>query len=361
MKQYICLAPSPWSAAPTRTQHLMSRLRDAKILYFEPSCPIGSRAHKKPARQVRPGVTVYTLPPVLHVEPQHSLLLERQHRRLARFIQQKLDVHRFRDPILWATSPEQVHLLDKLPLRGMVYDCDQDWPQLPLEWESDLALAAEVIFAASPGLIKHLAPCNDNIALLPNGVNFPMFSREGLETPPELQGLKAPVLGWVGRIHRDTDLSPLLQAAQDLTGCAFVLVGRVEKNPLASTLRALPNVIFTGERPLAELPEYLAHFDVCMNLLRRGDVGSDVIPERVYQYLSAGKPIVSMLWEDQVEDFPDVVYAAHSPAEFSQLCRRALAEPGDWARNRRREYGAGAAWSVRADEVYRILETIGLY
>ncbi len=361
MKQYICLANAPWSAAPTRTQHLVSRLRDAKILYFEPPCPFGSRAHKKPARQVRPGVTVYTLPPIFEAEASHPFLLERRYRALARYIQQKLDLHRFRDAILWATSPEQVHLLDRLPLRGVVYDCERDWPQFPLEWESDLALAAEVIFASSPGLIKHLAPCNDNIALLPNGVNFPMFSREGLNPPPELRELKTPVLGWVGHVYRDTDLSPLLQAARDLPKCTFVLVGHVGRNPLAPALRAQPNVLCTGERTLPELPEYLARFDVCLNLLRHSDMGSDVIPERIYQYLSAGKPIVSMLWEDQVEDFPDVVYAAHSPAEFSQLCRRALAEPGDWARNRRREYGAGAAWSVRADEVYRILETIGLY
>ena len=42
-------------------------------------------------------------------------------------------------------------------------------------------------------------------------------------------------------------------------------------------------------------------------------------------------------------------------------CRRALAETGDWAKNRRREHGAAAAWSARADEVTRILGTTGLY
>ena len=39
----------------------------------------------------------------------------------------------------------------------------------------------------------------------------------------------------------------------------------------------------------------------------------------------------------------------------------ALAETGDWAKNRRREHGAAAAWSARADEVTRILGTTGLY
>ena len=37
------------------------------------------------------------------------------------------------------------------------------------------------------------------------------------------------------------------------------------------------------------------------------------------------------------------------------------AETGDWAKNRRREHGAAAAWSARADEVTRILGTTGLY
>ena len=39
----------------------------------------------------------------------------------------------------------------------------------------------------------------------------------------------------------------------------------------------------------------------------------------------------------------------------------ALAETGDWAKNRRREHGAAAAWSARADEVTRILGTTRLY
>lgn len=76
---------------------------------------------------------------------------------------------------------------------------------------------------------------------------------------------------------------------------------------------------------------------------------------------SSGKPVVSMLFPEQVEHFPDVVYGAHSPEEFAALCRRALAETGDWAKNRRREHGAAAAWSARADEVTRILGTSGLY
>ncbi len=360
MKQYICLASEPWSAVPTRTQHLMTRLRDVKILYFEPPAT-GGNAHKKPGRQLRPGLTVYALPPVHKFEMEHSALFSRSRKRLAKFIERKAAEHRFRDPVLWCTSPEQAHLPELLSCRTVVYDCDRDWPRLPLEWESDLALTAEVIFAASPGLAHHLSPCNSNIALLPNGVNYPMFSRENLETPDSLRGLNVPLLGWAGTIYRDLDLTPLLQAARDLPKCAFLLVGRVEDHPLVPTLKAMPNVAFTGQVPLPELPDYLSQFDVCLDFLRQRNIGSDIVPARIYEYFSTGKPIVSMLYEDQVELFADVIYGAHTNAEFSQLCSHALAETGDWAKCRRREYGAGAAWSERAKEVARILSTIGLY
>lgn len=361
MKHYICLAPEPWGVGTGRTQQLMSRLRDVKILYFEPPCPGRSRAHREPGRKVRPNVTVYTLPHIPTVDEKHRFLFTRGQRRLARFILAKAEAHRFRDYVLWCSCPQQVHLLDELNARAVLYDCDRDWPHLPPEWESDLALAAEVVFAASPGLVKHLSPCNDNIALLPGGVNYPMFSREDLETPPPLRNRINAILGCIQDISRDTDLSGVLRAAHALPHCDFLFLGAVEDHPLLSTLEALPNVVFAGEQAPAELPDYLGCFTVCLDLLRQRDVGNDVIPERMYQYLSAGKPIVSMLWEEQVEDFPDVVYAAHSAAEFARLCARALAETGDWAKTRRREYGAGAAWSERADQVCRILGTIGLY
>ena len=36
MRQILCLSAEPWRAVPTRTQHLMTRLKDAQVLFFEP-------------------------------------------------------------------------------------------------------------------------------------------------------------------------------------------------------------------------------------------------------------------------------------------------------------------------------------
>ena len=355
MKQIVCLSHTPWQEVPTRTQQLMTRLKGAQILFFEPP----GKTRGKEGRRVRPGLTVYTLPPILEVEQRYTRLFRMGQKKLARFIEERMDRHRFRQALLWCTGPESVHLLDYLAFRALVYDCDRDWSHLPIRWESDLALAADVVFAASPGLIHHLSPCSANIALLPNGVNYPMFSRSPVECPAELRRISGPVLGYVGGLRRDLDLSPALRAARLLPQCTFVFVGRRERNPLLRQLEELPNAAVLGFRPQMEIPDYLARFDVCLNFLCEADRGGDVIPARIYEYLSTGKPVVSMFYPEQVEHFPDVVYGAHSPEEFARLCRRALAETGDWARERRREYGLAAAWSLRAQEVDRILETIG--
>lgn len=357
MKQILCLSAQPWSTVPTRTQQLMTRLKDAKILFLDPP----SRNYRKPGRKVRPGLTVYALPPAPEAGEDQRLLRFVRDRRLARYILRLMDLHRFREPLLWCTAPEQVHLLDAIPHQGLVYDCFQDWLDTPPEWESDLALAADVVFAASEGLADHLSPCSDNIALLPNGVSYPMFSRGSAECPEPLSRLTGPVLGFTGTIWEDLDLTPVYQAARAMPRCTFVFVGRREYNPLLNRLEALPNVRMVGRQLPVEIPDYLARFDVCLHLLRRSDYGGDVVPARIYEYLASGKPIVAMVYPDHVEHFPDVIYAAHSPGEFVRLCQHALEEREGWPAQRRREHGAAASWSNRAGQVIQILSANGLY
>ena len=357
MKQYVVLSHEPWQAIPTRTQQLVTRLKRAQVLFFEPA---GSKKRKQ-GRQVRPGVFLYTLPPAPAVPERASLLFRRAWRRQASQVLRAMSRHSFRDAVLWTTSPAQVHLLDHLAYQGLIYDCSRDWSHLPLHWEGDLSAAADVVFAASPYLRDRLSPCNANIALIPNGVNFPMFCRTDLDTPPELSGLSGPVLGWVGAVDAALDLAPVEYAAKGHSRWQFVLVGPVSDNPRLTYLRELPNVHLLGPRPMVEVPDYLGRFDVCLDLQRRDRLDSDVIPRRIYEYLSTGKPIVTMLLPEQVEEFPDVIYGAHSLEEYDRMCASALAEDPTWVSPRRRDYGSAAAWSRRASEIQRILSGIGLY
>ena len=349
MNQVVCLSTEPWSPTPGRTQHLITRLKDAQVLYFCPGGGLLDQRWRQPGRKVRPNVTVYTMPPALPVDERHDRLFRLSRQRQIRFLADKLARHRFRRPLLWTTSPVHIHALDALEYDGLVYDCDQVWDELPDRWEGSLAGAADVVFAASPGLADRLSPCRGNIALLPNGVNYPLFAAAGSAgRRGELDHLPGPLLGWAGTIHADLDLTPILYAAQARPAWTFLLLGRREENPLLRRLSRLSNVMLAGPCPLVEVPDYLGRCQVLLDLLRDSQPYNDVVPPRLYEYLSTGKPIVSMLWPEQVELFPDVVYGAHSPEEFLHLCQQALAEDPGWVDQRRRDYGAAAAWSRRA-------------
>ncbi len=359
MNPILCLSNEPWSAFPGRTQQLVSRLRDAQVLYFSPPSGPGDQSFRKKGRQVRPNVTVYTLPPVWDIDERHSLLFRMGRRRLGRYIAARAG--RLRSlPLLWTTCPEHVHLLDQLDYRGLVYDCDRAWDELPPRWEGSLAGAADVVFAASPELRDRLSPCSGNIALVPNGVNFSLFANHGGALSRK-RLIPGPVIGFSGTLWPDLDLSPLLYAAQARPDWTFLLVSRaVRGNALLPRLRRLHNVRLILSGSLDQIPDWLYQCDVLVELLRRGQPYSNLISARFYEYLATGTPVVSMLWPDQAEQFPDVVYAAHDEEEFLTCCRHALEEAPGFVSRRRQERAAQAAWSNRTREVERILTTAGL-
>ena len=361
MRQLVCLSGDAWQGVPTRTQQLMSRMKDTEVLFFQPPDPEHPKAWREEGKMLRPGLYVFTMPPVAPPRLSQGLLLRHTRRKLAGFIQARMDRHQFREPVFWSATPAGGQLLDAFACRGLVYDCYRFWPEFPAGWESEIALAADVVFAASPELVEHLAPCSANAVLLPNGANYQMFARDDLPRPPALKDIRGPVLGFMGSLWPDLDLTPARQAALDRPDCTLVLIGPDRGNPQLARLLELPNVRWLDFIPPIELPDYLCSFDVCLYLLRKDGVDDDILQPRIFEYLSTGKPVVSMLHPGQVEHFPDVIYGAHSVAEFSVLCSRALDEAGRWAVDRRRAYGRAAAWSERAREVRRIMESIGLF
>lgn len=360
MKQLLCLSHTPWQAAPNRTQQLLGRLTDVQIIFFEPPAPHGTRKPEQ-GRRMRSHITVYTLPAALPVGRIRRLSQKRAITRVDDFIQEIIRKHHFRNPVLWCTAPEQVSLTGLLPHSGMIYDCHREWGDAYLDQESELTGSADVVFAASPGLVARLSPCSDNIALIPNGVNPLLFDRGEFSPPDNLAILSEhTVLGYVGDLTSQTDLKPLLAAASAQRGWVFLLMGRVTK-PVSDTLSRYKNIILTGPINTVELPDYLSLCDLLFDLTQEDQRGCDILPERVYEYMATGKPIVLMAEPEDAEPFPDLIYTAYDHTGFLRRCRKALeGEPEELAQ-RRKDCAAQCAWAVRAAEISRILESTGLF
>lgn len=359
MKQILCLSYTPWRARANRTQQLLTRLTDAQILFFEPAPQKGAPMPEQ-GRRVRAHITAYTLPAPLPGPRDQSLFGRRRLDKAVDFVQQVMDKHHFREPVLWCTAPLHAQFLDHVAYRGAVYDCHRFWDESFLELESDLTRHAEVVFAASPGLIKRLSPCNDNIALLPNGVNPLLFNQQEHTVPAMMERLPGrTVLGRVGSVTGKVDLGPLLYAARHRPEWTFVLMGPATRQA-AQMLHGQDNIILTGQVNPLDLPDYLYRCDLLFDLLREDRLGSDVIPPAIYEYLAAGKPVVAVTDPHVPDPLPQLISSAYDGPGFLQRCREALAlDPA--ASARRRAFAQQSSWAGRAAQVAAIFEGTGLF
>ena len=359
MKQIVCLSYAPWRSRPTRTQQLLARLADAKILFFEPAPPKGAPPPEQ-GRRVRSHITVYTLPAPLPGPKEQSLFTRRRLDKDADFVQQVMHKHHFREPVLWCTAPVHDYFLDKLAYRGAVYDCHRFWDEDSLDLESDLTCHAEVVFAASPGLVRRLSPCNDNIALLPNGVNPLLFTQQEHTPPPVMSALPGRViLGRVGSVTGRVDLSGLLYVARHRPEWTFVLMGPATKQA-AQKLRGQDNILLTGAVNPLDLPDYLSRCDVLLDVRRADRQGSDVVSPTVYEYFAAGKPVASLADPDIPDPFPRLIHSSYDEGGFLRACPEALNEDSALSAQRR-AFAQQSSWANRADQVASIFEGTGLF
>ncbi len=382
MKQIICLSTSPWHPFPTRKQQVMSRLSDARILYFNPpvtyiarfkdrSAAKAAREYKKGGEKVKDNLTVYSLPPVLPFFNRFRWINRINQKRLSRYISQVCRKEEVDSAALWVYSPTSADILDYMAYRKLVYDCVDRHsayqgfidPKVVDSMEEDLASNADVVFATAQGLYDTLKKYNDNTFLIPNGANYDLFAaaQEPAQAPEAMKDIPHPILGFVGTLQPCIDLSLVERVGKRRPEWSFVLIGSELPGAVQDSLRSYPNVHFLGLVDHGELPAYISQFDVCLNLFRADDLSKDVSPLKFYEYLATGKPIVSTQYPEQVLDYEGPVYIAHLPSEFERKCVEALEETDPALRQERIQRGKDSSWDSRVRRMERILEEEGVF
>jgi glycosyltransferase involved in cell wall biosynthesis len=140
----------------------------------------------------------------------------------------------------------------------------------------------------------------DKIIVVPNGADLELYQLGPKPEPLAQQlGLSGKfVAAYVGTIGMAHGLGTLLDAADELRSredIAFVLVGTgAEEKSMAAQARArgLTNVYFVGSVSKAQVPEYWRLCDVALVLLRDSDLFRHVIPSKMFEAMSTGRPII---------------------------------------------------------------------
>jgi len=363
----LCLSTSAYFTFPTRKHHVMQRLKNHRVLFVDPAVTWLAPLRDKSARpslnawreppkrdQAHPHIEVIAQPPVLPFYNKYRAVNRRNQKRLAKYLQRRMDDAGMQNPLLWVYTPTAVDLLDDLPHGGVVYDCIDRHsgypglisPAVVDAMDEELARRADAVFTTADGLCERLSPLNTHTALIPNGVNYVLFANAPMQPLNE-----KPTLGFSGPIQHCIDTGLVAYAARKRPDWHFRFLSKPLPGVDITPLVGLPNVEITGLRPYHEMPAALSGLDVCLNLFSSGDLARDVSPLKFYEYLAVGKPIVSTPQPVQVQQYADVIEIADGPEAFVAACERALADQDPARRDKRRAYAEACSWEARVAEM----------
>jgi len=358
----VVLSHLRWNFVFQRPQHLMTRFsQQRRVLFIEEPVYEDLDTPRWDREEVSPSLTVCRL----HTRLTDPGFNAEQLEILRPMLRELLKQEGSQDYILWFYSPLALPVADDLTPRAIVYDCMDELsaflnaPPEMLAREQELLDLADVVFTGGPSLYEAKRHRHANVHCFSSSVDVTHFASAVAATEPaDVATISHPRLGYIGVIDERLDVSLLDAVSQARPDWQFVMIGPVVKiDP--SVLPRRENVHYLGGRKYAELPGYLAGWDVCLMPFARNEATRHISPTKVLEYMAADKPIVSTSIADVANVYQEIIYLGDSPEEFLQACEWALNAPSD-ERQLRSELAqqvlARTSWDRTALEMNRLME-----
>jgi UDP-galactopyranose mutase len=253
---------------------------------------------------------------------------------LARLLDDLLDLHGSKRPILWFYTPLMFSFAKHVDASAIIYDCMDELANFKLApphlkaAEQALIARADVVFTGGISLYEAKKDQHDNIHAFPSSVDTHHFraARGRLSEPSDQKAIPHPRLGYYGVIDERLDLGLVRSVAAARPDLSFVLVGPVLKISPDDLPRA-PNIHYLGQKAYGDLPAYICGWDVALMPFALNDATRFISPTKTPEYLASGRPVVGTRIKDVVRGYGDVpgVFLANGAKEFLEACDAALA------------------------------------
>ena len=220
--------------------------------------------------------------------------------------------------------PKIIPYLHMAKSRGVktVFELIDDWETslggnwFDLDIYRDFVASADVVTGTAKLLVKRLVDLGRNDALyLPNAANEYIFDKYRTFSRPTdfpMRGKRTAI--YFGSLYGEWFAwDHVIAAAVQNSSLDIILIG---DNPGKKNLPT--NIYFLGSKKIDELPGYLVHSDVAILPFVPGKISDAVSPIKVFEYLFAGKPVVSTRLPE-ILDYPGV-FIAENPKQFAELC-----------------------------------------
>jgi glycosyltransferase involved in cell wall biosynthesis len=338
----VCLSAAGWEGMWARAQQFMSifAAQGNRVLYVDPPItylsPLKNPELRRQAydhvRKIDDRIRVYSPPVLLPFGNIYRVVNRFNQRKLAAGLKRVCRELGWQPTIYWTYLPNTADL--PLPQELLlVYDCADEHTAFPglIKKETVTAMERELFKRANVSLTsagelyrskKDLAP---GLLLAPNGADVFHFNKAlqpGLAVAPEIASLPRPLIGYIGAVSQWLDQELLAAAARTHPEWSLVLIGPVDTD--VAVLKALPNVHLLGRKSYSTLPSYLKGLDLVLIPFKINELTRGVNPVKLYEYLAAGKPVVSSDLPE-VRPFQPAVAVYHNQQEFLQKLEDELA------------------------------------
>ena len=249
--------------------------------------------------------------------------------------------------------------LDEYALYGEVEEEDPS----TLASERKLAQQVDVVFTTARMLHRKLQQYNPNTFYSPNAVDFELFHQATLDATPvahELDRIPKPIVGFTGNLNFWFDFGLLLKVVTRRPDWSFVFVGEVADGYPSvrqgiAPIKRLANAHFLGWQQMPDLPSFLKGFDVAILPYNQDRAAQTVNPNKMYQYMAAGVPIVATP-TPEIAQFSEVIELASEPDGFIQAIDRCLYHENQTKIARQIAIAQEETWDKRAQQRLSIIE-----
>jgi glycosyltransferase involved in cell wall biosynthesis len=377
----VCFSSSDWHGKWGSRQQVMLRFarRGYRVLFVERPAGLEhllrypdlrrrkSRRWREGVRSVSENLWIVSLPPLLpgrYYAPSVNAVNQWVTVLCTKSVLRRMG---FDAPILWLYNPEQGPLIGQFDECLAVYHCIDEFTagttgrkrRVIARLETALLNRADLVFANSLLTYDNKRRLHPRTYHVPSGVHVEHFAQvrdPSTAVHPAIAAIAHPIAGYIGNINDKLDIPLLVAVATCLPDWQFVLVGqpypqKVDLRPL----RAQPNVHLLGRFPFEEIPGLIKGVDVCLLFYAGTEFARYRSPLKLYEYLAAGKPVVSTD-HPEVREFSSWAEIASTPEEFASAVARAWKEDSAEKQRRRAELGRQHSWDGRVSEMEQIID-----
>jgi len=223
--------------------------------------------------------------------------------------------------------------------------------------EIELLRKSHCVIACSQTLFDSKKARHPNAYYVPHGVEWALFSKALLdktEVPEDLSIIDKPILGFYGFISDDwIDFELIRFIAVQRPQWAVVLIGKIKGD--INMLQGISNIHFLGQKAFEDLPRYSKGFDVAIIPFCLNELTLNSNPLKLFEYLSSGRPVVSVNIPE-VNHYSQLVSIADTHEAFLKHIEEAMVSDNKALQMSRSEAMKCESWDDRIDKISGIIE-----